>query len=234
MLKLDRTSVPEPPCLKAFDYTIHTWDDFKNPCRRVVRLALQRIQGQQLVTDDENDEAEYILGLRCAYCESQIFFGGHIEHFRRKNEKHFPELTFEWTNLFLACASTEHCGHYKDRPGALPYNPDELIKPDVDDPDKYLYFHSSGEVRVRNNQGLSPDELRRGSETIRVFNLRDSRLSGLRRAAVSSYISRNPNILESLMEFSPEDRQEYIQMEIEATQWQPFSTTIRHFLEKAL
>jgi uncharacterized protein (TIGR02646 family) len=232
MHKLDRTSVADPACLKAFDYTTHTWQEFKSPCKRVVRLALQRIQGQQVATDDADDKAEFIWGLRCAYCESQIFFGGHIEHFRRK--RHFPELTFEWTNLFLACASTQHCGHYKDHSRTLPYNPDELIKPDVHDPDTYLYFHSSGEVRVRNNQELPPEELRRASETIRVFNLNESALTGLRRAAVSNYKARSPNILQSLMEFSPEDRQEYIQMEIEATQWESFSTTIRHFLEKAL
>jgi uncharacterized protein (TIGR02646 family) len=234
MHKLDRTKVTEPACLKSFDYNTQAWKDFKNPCRRTVRLALQRIQGQQHATDDFDDEAEVILGLRCAYCESQIFFGGHMEHFRRKNQKHFPELTFEWTNLFLACGSTTHCGHYKDRPGAARYNPDELIKPDEHDPDMYLYFHSSGEVRVRNNSGLPPAELHRGSETIRVFNLKEGTLCAARRAAISKYKAINPGILDLLMESSAEDRQEYIQMEIEATQWEPYSTTIRHFLEKAL
>lgn len=234
MHKLDRTTVTKPTCLKNFDYNHQTWDDFKNPCRRTVRLALQRIQGQQVLTEDADDEAEIIIGLRCAYCESLIFFGGHMEHFRRKNKEHFPELTFEWSNMFLACVSTVHCGHYKDRKGAGKYDPDELIKPDEHDPDMYLYFHSSGEVRVRKNTNLTPQELNRGSETIRVFHLNEDTLCGQRKAAVSRYKARNPGILELLIASSPEERQEYIQMEIEATQWEPYSTTIRHFLEKTL
>ena len=67
MHKLDRTSVPAPTCLTAYDYTTHTWDDFGGQCKREVRLALQRMQGQPIATEDEDDEAEYIIGLRCAY-----------------------------------------------------------------------------------------------------------------------------------------------------------------------
>jgi hypothetical protein len=39
----------------------------------------------------------------------------------------------------------DHSGHYKDRRNAPPYNPGDLIKPDVDDPNDFLFFHSSGE-----------------------------------------------------------------------------------------
>ena len=43
---------------------------------------------------------------KCAYCESCIAHidYGHIEHFRPKGGKSGqPKLTFEWSNLFLAC-----------------------------------------------------------------------------------------------------------------------------------
>ncbi|MCX6953045.1 MAG: TIGR02646 family protein [Verrucomicrobia bacterium] len=196
-----------------------------------MRLSLQKMQGQQIVADDADDHAVYILGLRCAYCEGQIYHGGHIEHFRRKNPAHYPQLTFEWDNLFMACGSPDHCGHYKDRGGA-PYNPDELIKPDEHDADDYLYFHSSGEVRVRNRVNMTEQDRKRGAETIRVFHLDCGVLTGARHKALKQYLDGNSGILEALMDFSESDRQSFIGQEIEATKWEPFWATIRHFFEK--
>lgn len=231
MHKLNRAAVPRPACLDNYDWKTQTWDDFQGQDRRTVRLSLQSMQGQQIVADASDDEQRFILGLRCAYCECQIFHGGHMEHFRRKNQAHYPELTFEWTNLFIACGSKEHCGHYKDRGGA-PYNPDDLIKPDEHDPDDYLYFHSSGEVRVRHRDGMTDDDRHRGAETIRVFHLDCGRLKGARHKALKQYLDSNTGILEALMECDENDRQGYIAEEIEATKWEPFWTTIRHFFEK--
>jgi uncharacterized protein (TIGR02646 family) len=234
MHKLDRTKCQRPECLDSYHWPEQDWDDLhrERQDKRLLRLSLQSIQGQQIVHEDADDEQLYILGLRCAYCESQIFYGGHIEHFRRKNPNHFPELCFEWTNLFIACDSKKHCGHYKDRPSALPYNPDDLIKPDEHNPDDYLYFHSSGEVRVRNRNGMTDQDQSRGSETIRVFNLDCGELKGARFKALKQYKDRNIGIMETLMEFDEPDRRAYIEEEIEATKWQPYWTTIRHFFEK--
>ena len=194
MHKLDRSSLPAPACLNDWDYTQKTWDDFSTQgreCKRQVRLALQRIQGQQIASADADDEAEYIIGLRCAYCEGPIRYGGHLEHFRRKNRNRpdgYPELTFAWDNLFLACGSHEHCGHYKDRSGADAYDPDELIKPDVHDPDAFLYFHSTGEVMVRNTRpSMTDEDRRRAQTTIIVFNLDCRTLRGERKKALTLY-----------------------------------------------
>jgi len=237
MHQLDRSSVSAPVCLTGYDYRTQTWADLDSGCKRQVRLALQRIQGQQIATDDAEDNAEFILGLRCAYCEGAIRHGGHLEHFRRKNRSHpngYPELTFAWENLFLACASQAHCGHYKDRPGADAYDPDELIKPDIHDPDVFLYFHSTGEVLVRNTRpGITDDERRRASETIRVFNLDCGTLRGARSRALKTYSDRNHGILEFLMACDVADREAFIREEIEATRWEPYATTIKHFFEKA-
>jgi uncharacterized protein (TIGR02646 family) len=241
MHKLDRSSVPAPSCLPSWDYTQKTWQDFTNQgqdCKRQVRLALQRIQGQQIATDEADDEAVFVLGLRCAYCESAVRHGGHLEHFRRKNRSRpdgYPELTFVWENLLLACDSQEHCGHYKDRSSALPYDPAELIKPDVHDPDAFLYFHSSGSVLVRNTRPAMTDEdRRRGAETIRVFNLDCGTLQGTRRQVLKFYRDKNPGVLDFLMTCDDAAfREEYIRAEIEATRWEPHSTVIKHYFEKA-
>lgn len=47
---------------------------------------------------------------KCMYCESKIAHVtfAHIEHYRPKAKTRFPELTFEWTNLGLACPRCNH------------------------------------------------------------------------------------------------------------------------------
>ena len=212
MHKLDRTAIPAPECLAAYNYQQQRWDDLTQPHKQQIRLSLIQMQG-----------------VRCAYCEGSPYSEGHIEHFRRKNQAHYPQFTFHWDNLFFACGSQDHCGHYKDRPGAPVYNPDHLIKPDVHDPDAMFYFHSSGEVRLRPNP--SPEEEHRANETIRVFNLNDGPLRGDRERAVRIYLKSNPNILDTLLTFDPLIRQDFIDEEIQATRSDPYCTTIRHLFE---
>jgi uncharacterized protein (TIGR02646 family) len=178
------------------------------------------------------DASEY--GVRCAYCEALIHHAGHIEHFRRKNRHHpngYPELTFAWSNLFLACGSRTHCGHYKDGSEAPAYDPDELIKPDQHDPEHYLYFHSSGEVRPRHP--LNAADTHRAEETIRVFGLNNASLPGERKKALRVYREKIAADLDELADWPSEDREAYLCGEIEATRWDPYATTIKHFLQNA-
>lgn len=214
MRKLDRTIAPPPACLGAYRHPANTWSDVEPADKRRIRASLERMQGN-----------------RCAYCEGELAGAvGHVEHFRRKGPGHYPELAFEWANLFLSCDSTDHCGHYKDRPGASPYNPDEIVKPDIDDPDAELYFHSTGEVRPRSGGG-APDS-RRAAETIRVLNLNCGRLRAQRRRAVRIYEQREPGILDALMGLDERPRREFIDAEIESTRNDPYGTVIRHYFEK--
>lgn len=226
MHKLDRATATPPVCLGTYNYKTQTWDDLDSGCKRALRAALVQMQGIPGVTTANANE----FGLRCAYCEGTIHNAGHIEHFRRKNKQHFPQLTFAWDNLFLACGSYTHCGHFKDRNGAPAYNPSSLIKPDMHDPDHYLFFHSSGEVRSR--AGLSQSDEHCAKETIRVFGLDCSGLCGRRRSAVSTYKKKILEELEIISGWTDAERNEYLTEEIEATQWEPYATTIKHFLQK--
>ena len=214
MHELDRAGVPAPGCLGEYQHGTHTWDDVTGQHKQEIRQRLLEMQGE-----------------RCAYCEGPPYADGHVEHFRRKNHAHFPELTFEWENLFLACGSQDHCGHYKDRPGAPPYDPNELVKPDVHEPDDFFYFHSSGEVRLR--PGLSDADEDRANETIRVFNLNCGELQANRRRALAIYLKKDPDILEALIDLDEADRQYFVDQEVEATRLDPYWTTIRHFFERA-
>lgn len=230
MHKLDRSKVTAPECLADYDYRTQTWDDLRAECKQALRAALVQMQGIPGATTA--DASEY--GVRCAYCEAQIHHAGHIEHFRRKNRHHlngYPELTFAWDNLFLACGERDHCGHYKDRTNAPAYDPRELIKPDEHDPEHFLYFHSTGEVRPRHR--LSEADARRAAETIRVFGLDDACLAGRREKALSLYRKKITADLDEVATWRPEDREAYLSDEIEATRWDPYATTIKHFLQNA-
>jgi len=211
MRKLDRTSAKRPACLARYHHPSNTWDDLTALDKQEIRTSLQQMQSD-----------------RCAYCEGEALHKGHIEHFRRRHC--FPDLTFDWDNLFLSCDSRAHCGHYKDRPKAAPYNPNDLIKPDVDAPDTFLYFHSSGEVLVR--RGASAEEIHRAEETIRVFNLNDGQLKAQRRKVLKIYMQHAPGILEEFEQWDEQLRREYIEAEITENSDVPYATVIRHFFEK--
>lgn len=225
MHKLDRASVRPPACLNAYDYRAQQWGDLGSECKRQLRAALVQMQGIPGVTTPDANE----YGLRCAYCEGAIYHEGHIEHFRRKNPAHYPELTFAWPNLFLACGANTHCGHYKDRKSAPAYDPDQLIKPDEHEPSELLHFHSTGEVRVRN--GLDAVNAHRAVETIRVFGLDDDALSGTRAKVLSVYKQKILADLDEIAAWPLADRQAYLDEEVEATRWEPYATTIQHFLQ---
>ena len=65
-----------------------------------------------------------------------------------------------------------------------------------------------------------------------MFNLNCGRLRGERHKALNLYRERNPGIMEALADFPERDRQDFIDEEIEATRWDPYWMTIRHFFEK--
>ncbi|GEA13100.1 retron system putative HNH endonuclease [Alteromonas sp. KUL49] len=134
MKKLNRSLAQKPSFLSGLSYVTHTWGDVSSSGKSSIWDQLGKFQD----------------GL-CAYCESKAIKGsdtGHIEHFFDKSAH--PHLTFDWGNLFGCCASTLHCGHYKDQylPGGerRTYDSDLLIKPDIEDPEDYLQFLPSGKV----------------------------------------------------------------------------------------
>jgi uncharacterized protein (TIGR02646 family) len=178
--KLDRTLASEPGCLTRFSHPTHDWDNVESSHKTEVWLELAKFQD----------------GL-CAYCESPASLGqgfGHTEHFFHKGKKAdgtapYAHLTFSWDNLFGCCDSNQHCGHFKDRilPGGVPrpYDPEKLIKPDVDDPETFLQFLHSGKVEPK--AGITPD---RAIETINTLNLQYSALVDARYGQIKRFENR--------------------------------------------
>nr|WP_219818205.1 retron system putative HNH endonuclease [Clavibacter michiganensis] len=180
-------------------------------------------------------------GVLCAYCEGPIRAEGHIEHFRRKNPAHHPELTFDWDNLFLACGSFTHCGHYKDGKNSSHYDPNELIKPDKDDPTDFLFFSSMGSVSPR--PLLDAARSHRAKETIRVFNLEEPGLVEKRRNLAQRYLKKQEAFFAALgeiiddpdeQEFADDCAEEFFRSELVATQNEPYRAVILDLLKTKL
>ena len=214
MHKLDRTTVPSPPCLATYNHGAQNWGDVTPNHKDEVRTHLEQLQGR-----------------RCAYCESSLdTFGQHIEHFRRKSL--FPTLTFAWANLFWSCDCGDHCGHFKDH-GAGPYDPNDLIDPTIHDPEHFFWFFSDGSIRLR--PGLSDAERHRANETLRVFNLDSEHgpLRHMRRAHCTGYVRAGEEIAELAQVSPPEEWLPFLDEELANTGHLPFATAIKHILSPA-
>jgi uncharacterized protein (TIGR02646 family) len=204
MHKLDRGQAPA--CLSNYRHGMQNWGDVSPQDKASIWLGLNAMQGH-----------------RCAYCEALLSEGKrHIEHFIRKGQN--PQLTFQWANLFGSCKSPNSCGTHKD--DVWKQDTSLLIKPDVDDPEKYLLFASSGKVSVRT--GLNAQDSAKAQHTIDAFNLDEPVLKGKRREAARHHV----DTAEFLATCTPDDYAAFLQEELASIVGQAFETTIKHTLMK--
>ena len=213
MRKLDRNSASPPVCLACYQHGKHNWGSVSSEHKDEIRVSLERMQGR-----------------RCAYCEGPVdTLGHHIEHFRAKGA--FPKLTFDWSNLYWSCDKSDSCGRYKDHDSG-PYDPDDLIDPCRENPDRFFKFRSDGTIQVRTD--IPDKEQHRAKETLRVFNLNPSqgRLRQMRMRALEAYTAQEPDILAALETLDPSERDAIIADELARTASEPFSAVIRHFFEQ--
>jgi uncharacterized protein (TIGR02646 family) len=172
------------------------------------------------------EKLDAMQGERCAYCEAQTSANNrHIEHFRQRGR--FPQGTFDWANLFGSCMRSTSCGKHKDSCGM--YDPQHLIKPDIEDPEHFLVFAPTGAVSPR--EGLSSDELRRATETIRILNL-DAALEQIRHREVSGYVQTAEQFAEFAEHFPETEWMPLLQQELQNIEHLPFVTAIRHVLTR--
>ncbi|GHU03948.1 hypothetical protein FACS1894158_03340 [Betaproteobacteria bacterium] len=209
MHKLQRGAAPT--CLAHYQHGRDDWSQVSSADKAAIWRELDDMQGK-----------------RCAYCEADISNTNnkHIEHFRQRGR--FPQGTFDWSNLFGSCSREESCGKHKDQCGA--YNPADIVKPDVDDPEQFFVFVSDGAIAIR--QGLSPQDQHRASETLRVFNLNDQNgpLRWMRHRAVAGYTQTAEELHEWAAVLDQTEWLSYLQSELTATSHLPFATAIKHVL----
>lgn len=221
MKKLDRSLANTPACLGNLSYTTHSWQSMHKRGKGRIKQVWAEI--------DKFQERF------CVYCEGDAFRGkytGHIEHFFDKGSQQNKPLTFDWNNLFGCCPSTSHCGHYKDAelPGGIKrvYNSTLLLKPDIDDPDEYLQFLPSGELKAK--QGISEDKEKRATETIIALNLRAPSLISARKNQIERYQEQVNSLMDLLVELDEDAWEEYEEIKQQATKV-AYRTAIKHAVQ---
>jgi uncharacterized protein (TIGR02646 family) len=146
---------------------------------------------------------------KCAYCESKITHVdyGHIEHYRPRSL--FPKLTFEWSNLFLACGVCNGAEHKSDHfPEVDEGGP--LINPCDENPADYLNFYYDPTVRIASVYGKTP----RGETTEKLlglnrYDLRAYRSRQITRLYVLAQCAKNDPEAKVLFEEARQDNAEY-------------------------
>jgi len=127
---------------------------------------------------------------QCAYTELPLEYennNSHIEHLKRKDSAFFPELTFDWSNLFVSCNSDDFGGKYKDGKylkGKTKADNALIINPALENPNEYFELTNWGELTIKADlQGIAKTK---AEETIKAFNLNHNSLQDRRREMIRS------------------------------------------------
>lgn len=203
-----------PTCLAKYRHGRDNWDNVTSADKADIWIELEAMQGK-----------------RCAYCEIDISNSDkQIEHFHQKGRN--PQLTFQWGNLFGSCKNKDRCGDHKDNLKPV-YQPQDLIKPDIEDPEKYLVFLPDGSVRPRKR--LSPADEHRAKETIRIFNLNGA-LKQIRFSEIQGYVQYAEELAEMASQHPAKEWLPLVTASLEkeriATKDLPFATAIWHVLTR--
>lgn len=142
----------------------HNWDALD---------GLVRTNTRKYILEEEQ-------GNQCAYTELPIEYNNnnsHIEHLKRKDAAFFPNLTFEWSNLFVSCISSDFGGKYKDQTylkGKTKTDNALIINPSLENPADFFELKNWGEITIKGD--LQGNEITKAEETIKAFNLNHNSL----------------------------------------------------------
>lgn len=155
------------------------------------------------------DALESLFYGKCAYCESKIKQVAYpqIEHYRPKSK--FPDLTFEWENLLLACSvcnSTEHKGN--NFPAASDKGP--YINPCIDNPEEHFQFVYNATAKLASVYG----KMERGKTTeidlrLNRPDLRTHRSMQMKRLAFIALKAKTDSSARRLLDEAKQDDAEY-------------------------
>lgn len=154
----------------------------------------------------------------CAYCERKLIGENcHIEHLTPQHilKGLRGRSIYEWDNLFGSCDHPDHCGRYKDDQ-VTDYDATNLIRPDTEDPARYLAFLPNGHINIKDN--LDDNSIIKGRETIRVLNLESTRLVNLRQKKISEFQMRLYELQELIECSNGEEDGEFIREQTQSLQ----------------
>lgn len=155
------------------------WEDI-TPVRSMLRHHLWEGQGRV-----------------CAYTELRIGDSVssccHIDHFKTRNL--FPELTFEYSNLLVACNSEYYGAKYKDKQVKSKEDYKNLINPVNEQMADHVQYTFEGKAMPLSGS-------RKGENTISIFNLNEKSLLNQRKRII--------HYLRSMKDFSEDEVVMYI------------------------
>ncbi len=170
MNKIDRTKVEKPECLvkKADTWTKNLIKKRKLKSNYWEWHQYKKKEVEHILTDALTKTTDD----RCSYCDIRPVRKGavkpSIDHFKPKSD--YPDLAYEWTNLFLSCYQ---CQEYK----GSRYPDVEPLKPDSEEYNFDYWFEIKWETyEVLPNPLRDENEQKRAKSTIEWLGLnRDSR-----------------------------------------------------------
>lgn len=157
---------------------------------QVVPKSLATSYNQDEVKDALRAECQS----KCMYCESKVehISDLHIEHIKPKAKGKFPDLTFEYENLGLACPVCNR-GKSDTYDNLLPF-----INPYVDDPTNHFYavgafvWAKSGDQRAK----LTENEIDLNRSDL--IETRGERMKTIRKLIDSFHSQTNQTLKESI------------------------------------
>jgi len=173
MIQIDKTSYPE----------FVNFVQRNNPQNWEGLDAVVRTNTRKYILENEQSN-------QCAYTELPLEYeknNSHIEHLKRKDSAFFPELTFEWSNLFVSCNSDDFGGKFKDGKYLKGKSKAEnalIINPALENPNVYFELTNWGELTVKD--ALRGVAKTKAEETIKAFNLNHNSLQDRRREMIQS------------------------------------------------
>jgi uncharacterized protein (TIGR02646 family) len=201
MIAIKRTDSPEILNRKAAEWTENLLSANKKERRNKAEAKYRHKEIKEALCVMFHD--------KCAYCESKITHVdyGHIEHYRPKSK--FPGLTFEWSNLLLACGVCNGKGHKGDRFPEKDHN-GPIVNPCDEDPSQHFYFHYEPACRLASVYGTTP----RGETTEAILGLNRNELLAYRSGQITKLyviarLAASDPEAESLLKEAMEDSAEY-------------------------
>lgn len=159
-------------CLRTAAANAWSWDDFHTNDQDGYHAC--REQGLQ----EQLHECAYT-GLWLSEGTKQSI---HIDHFKKRSI--YPELTFDWNNLFVAAKDVDSGADYKDKHISGPRQVADSVYKNIFSPleanlSKYFWYRQDGEIIP--HPSINDESIRsKVKKTIEIFNLNSADLKNRR------------------------------------------------------
>jgi len=182
---MKRINKREPMFYSTFIRRNHPveWDDVAEIRDNIRTYMLSGLVPDETIEQNTVSEQNF----QCAYTEIDIEENGnssHIDHFRKQSM--FPNLRFEWSNLFTSTNNEYFGAKHKDNTYRIQQEEyQNLINPAIDNPNNFFKYSFTGEILIKAIDENS-SEYKKAKLTRDVFNLNERSLVEQRQTVVKT------------------------------------------------